>query len=303
MLLTGGSTPVLVPAEGRHFEVILETEHRIAPEGLSRRAFQTMHEARIQTLWGTRHDGGMHSSMETSPRQRDGLRSHRHARWPVIRVLGMAASAAIPPVRPIAHTARWSPVGRCRERTGADLALLWSTPGSEPLVSEGFESIPMLDVELTVSHSVRHGAPMTLVRAVKTVTGRHRRDGGGSCRTVSVSPDRDVDYVKVRHHEKTPARRRRSTWHARVQFVIAEEGIRPPRTSCSASLVGRGILRGVLASRSLRRARRRAPAGTDRTPNRRTATRYPRMAAVRFLAATGHDPFSPPSPETLLVRR
>jgi hypothetical protein len=50
------------------------------------------------------------------------------------------------------------------ERDGADMALLFVPPGPSSPVADGFEAIPMVDVELGVTESSRHGAPMTLVR-------------------------------------------------------------------------------------------------------------------------------------------
>jgi len=228
MTRAGGSTPVLVLAEGAVLRCILETERRVAPEGLSRRAFQTMHEAQSKTLWGTRHerwyalvDGNevLASAMACDLIATLGGRS--------IRVLGIGSVCSHSARAADSHTrALVAQLVDVAERTGADLALLWSTPGSEPLVSEGFESIPMLDVELTVSHSVRHGAPMTLVRSGED------RDlaaivamGAVRAGPFRFHPDRDVDYVKYVITKKRLLAGVAPRGTREVQFVIAEEGI------------------------------------------------------------------------------
>ncbi|MGH8639826.1 MAG: hypothetical protein ACREUZ_22080 [Burkholderiales bacterium] len=62
---------------------------------------------------------------------------------------------------------------------------------------DGFEAIPMVDVELGVTESSRHGAPMTLVRggedrdlAAIVAMGQNRAD------QFRFHVDRDVDFVK-----------------------------------------------------------------------------------------------------------
>jgi hypothetical protein len=111
-------------------------------------------------------------------------------------------------------------------RDGADLALLFRTgnPSSPP--PSGFEVVPTTDLELTVTESSRHGAPMTLVRG-----GEDRDlDAIAAMGRVRASQfrfhiERDVDLIK---HEIT---RRRllaglgSAGGRQLEFVIAEEGI------------------------------------------------------------------------------
>jgi len=63
----------LVLPKGAILRCILETEHRIAPEGLSRRAFRRCTKPNPRRCGARVMSGGMHSSMERGPRQRDGL--------------------------------------------------------------------------------------------------------------------------------------------------------------------------------------------------------------------------------------
>jgi hypothetical protein len=70
-------------------------------------------------------------------------------------------------------------------------------PGPSSFVPDGFEAIPLVDVELGVTESSRHGSPMTLVRggedrdlAAIVAMGQNRAD------QLRFHIDRDVDFVK-----------------------------------------------------------------------------------------------------------
>src|SRR5436190_21194610 len=138
----GGSAPVLVPAEGAILRCILETEHRVTPEELSPRAFRRVHEAQCRTQWGTRHerwyalvdgDEVLAGAMACDVIATLGGRS--------VRVFGIGSVCSHSGDAADSHTrALVAQLVDVAERTGADLAMLWSTPGSESLVSDGFES-------------------------------------------------------------------------------------------------------------------------------------------------------------------
>jgi hypothetical protein len=111
-------------------------------------------------------------------------------------------------------------------REGADLALLFRTANPSSPVPDGFEVVPMTDIELTVTESSRHGAPMTLVRS-----GEDRDlDAIAAMGHVRASQfrfhiDRDVDLIK---HVITRKRLLAGLGPAGVRqlvFAIAEEGI------------------------------------------------------------------------------
>jgi len=111
-------------------------------------------------------------------------------------------------------------------RDGADLALLFRTAASTSPVPDGFVVVPTTDVELTVTESPRHGAPMTLVR------GGEDRDLGAIADMghVRADPfrfhiDRDVDLVKHAITRKRLLAGLGLAGARQLEFVIAEEGI------------------------------------------------------------------------------
>ena len=109
---------------------------------------------------------------------------------------------------------------------GADLALLFRTANPSSPLPDGFEVVPTTDVELTVTESSRHGAPMTLVR------GGEDRDldaiaamGHVRAGQFRFHIERDVDLIK---HAITRRRLLAGLGPAgarQLEFVIAEEGI------------------------------------------------------------------------------
>jgi hypothetical protein len=111
-------------------------------------------------------------------------------------------------------------------RDGADLALLFRTASSSSPLPDGFEAVPTLDCELTVTESSRHGAPITLVR------GGEDRDldaiaamGHARADQFRFHIDRNADLIK---HAITRKRLLAGLGDAgirQLEFVIAEEGI------------------------------------------------------------------------------
>ena len=111
-------------------------------------------------------------------------------------------------------------------RSGVDLALLIQPGNAASSLAHGFEAVPTMDVELTVTESSRYGAPMTLMRAGEdrdlvaiAAMGRIR---AGPFR---FHLDRDVDLIK---HAITRRRLFAGFGAAgvrQIEFVIAEEGI------------------------------------------------------------------------------
>ena len=217
----------VIPAEGAILERVLETAHSIASEGLSRHASGQFDAAQMKTAWGRRHrrrlalvEGGdvLASAMQydlaavldqqpvrvcgigsifSEPAHRDG----EHAQLLVERILDQAA------------------------RDGAAMALLFSD-SAEQGTPNGFEAVSSIEVELGVTESPRHGAPMTPIR------GGEERDVAaivamGQVRATSFRfhLDRDIDFVQYAVTKRRllaglgPARERQ------LHFFIAEEGI------------------------------------------------------------------------------
>jgi hypothetical protein len=111
-------------------------------------------------------------------------------------------------------------------RSGVDMALLFRTSSSSPPPGDGFEVLPISEVELAVTESARHGAPMVPMR------GGEQRDldaiaamGRIRASQYRFHLDRDVDHVQ---HAITRMRLRAGLappGMRRLEFVIAEEGI------------------------------------------------------------------------------
>ena len=111
-------------------------------------------------------------------------------------------------------------------RNAADVAIVFASPGSTLPALDGFEAIPMQDVELTVAESSRYGAPMTLVR------GGEDRDlaaivamGDARAAQFRFHLKRDVDFVKYAVTKKRLLAGLASSGVRQLLFVIAEEGI------------------------------------------------------------------------------
>jgi len=219
---------IVIPAEGVVLERVLDTAYSISPEGLSRRAYAKFYAAQMKTAWGHRHqrrfalvDGG---DVLASATQIDvaAVLDRRP-----VRVCGIGAIFSEPAHRDGGHA--HSLVERLLDqatRDGAGMALLFSGVRAESGQPNGFEVISTTEAELSVAQSLRHGAPMTLIRsgeeqdlAAVVAMGQVRATPFRS------HLDRNVDFVQYAITKKRllaglgPARARH------LQFFIAEEGI------------------------------------------------------------------------------
>ena len=111
-------------------------------------------------------------------------------------------------------------------RDGVDLALLFQAEDQASHVPHGFEAVPTMDTELTVTESSRYGAPMTLVR------GGEDRDLGAIAAMGQLRAgwfrfhlDRDGDFIKHAITRKRLLAGLGSAGVRQFEFVIAEEGI------------------------------------------------------------------------------
>jgi hypothetical protein len=111
-------------------------------------------------------------------------------------------------------------------RRSVDLVLLFKDSTPLTAVPDGFAVLPMTDVELTVSESSRHGAPMTLVR------GGEDRDldaiaamGHVRAGQFRFHLDRDASYIKHVITRKRLLAGLGPPGRRQLEFVIAEEGI------------------------------------------------------------------------------
>jgi len=112
------------------------------------------------------------------------------------------------------------------ERDGVELTVLFADGAIDDALAGLFETIPCTDLTLSVAHSPRHGAPMTMVR------GGEERDlaaivamGRARAAPFRFHLDRDIDFVQYAISSKRllaglgPANSRQ------LHFFIAEEGI------------------------------------------------------------------------------
>jgi hypothetical protein len=221
--------PRLVAVEGPLFNQLATAMPTAACHGLSRQAFLTFDAAQAQTAWAL-----------------------RNRRWFALmdgeRVLAGAArydltgTLADRPVRICALGAVFGGRGhddteghaaalverllRQAARDGADLALAFRAPGAAILRTRGFESVPLVDSEISVAESPRHGAPMTTVR------GGADRDiaaivqmGRARARQFKFHVDRDVEFVKYALTRTRLLAGLGPAGARQLEFVIAEEGI------------------------------------------------------------------------------
>jgi hypothetical protein len=218
----------LVPAEGTILERILDTQHSVEHEGLSRQAFTTRDLVQRRTAWALRHhrrvalmDG---SDVLASAQRYDlaGVLDHQR-----VGICGIA-SVCTDPMGRNGHYAREMVERLIDEarRNGADVAILFLTTDRIACVPDGFEVIPTADIELSVAESPRHGAPMTLMR------GAEDRDlpaivalGQVRAGAYRFHLDRDVDQVKYVITKKRLLAGLGAAGARQLQFMIAEEGI------------------------------------------------------------------------------
>ena len=220
--------PILIPAEGAILERILDTAYSVWPENLGRSAFATFQAAHSKTAWALGHqrryalvEGG---ALLASALHYDlaGRLDHQP-----VRVCGIGGLLTDPAYGDSGHAhVLVEQLLNEAERDGADMALLFATPGPTSYAPDGFDAVPMSDVELRVTESSRHGAPMTLVRggedrdlAAIVSMGQVR---GGQFR---FHLDRDVDFVKHEITKKRLLAGLAPSGARELQFVIAEEGI------------------------------------------------------------------------------
>ena len=218
----------VVPAEGATLQRVVATTPPVASRGLSREAFVRYDAAQARTAWAVR----------------------RRRRFALVESGDVLASAER---YDLTGTADGQPVNICgiaavphhdeddggspsvvalveqlledATRHGADLALLFRTH-SPRLVANGFDVMPTTEVELTMTESARHGAPMVLVR------GGENRDleaiaamGQLRASQFRFRLDRDADLITHAIAQKRLLAGLTPSGDRRLEFAIAEEGI------------------------------------------------------------------------------
>jgi len=220
----------VVPANGAILQRIVATTPLVALKGLSREAFAKYDAAQAKTTWSLGHQRRfalMHGDEVAASAVRYDLTGTLDRQR--VAICGIAAvldGGADDDGSSVGNTLVEQLVDDAA-RSGADLALLFRTAGptSSPLPG-GFEAVPTMDVELTVTESPRHGAPMTLVRGgddrdldAIAAMGHVRADRS------RFHLDRSTDLIKHAITRKRLLAGLGAAGARQIEFVIAEEGI------------------------------------------------------------------------------
>jgi predicted N-acetyltransferase YhbS len=217
----------IVPAEGAYLDQILYATYDIWHEGLSREAYGRYYAAQRRTPWGRSHldrvalvDGD--TVLASAKRYRFAATLDGRS----LPAIGLGAIFTHPEHRrsgAARHLVEEMLAAAAGE--GVALALLFSEIGADYYARLGFTPIATHDLQLRVTESTRHGAPMTMVRAGEE---RDLADivAMGTVRAAGyrfhMARDRDLVHYAI-------AKRRLLAGLGRpgareVQFFIAEEG-------------------------------------------------------------------------------
>ena len=222
-------TAKVVPADSAIRQRIVATTPLVAYGGLSRDAFAKYDAAHAKTAWALGHQRRfalIQGDQVLASAERYDL-SGRLDRQ-LVTICGIAAvldNGADDAGRSFGDVLVEQLVEDAT-RSGADLALLFRTANAPSPLPRGFEVVPTTDVELTVTESSRHGAPMTLVR------GGEDRDldaiaamGQARADRFRFHIDRSVDLIKHAITRKRLLAGLGAAGHRQMEFVIAEEGV------------------------------------------------------------------------------
>ena len=217
-----------MPADGAILQRIVAATPLGSHRGLSRDAFMKFDAAQAKTAWALQHRRRF-----ALVQGNDVLASAE--RYDLAGVLDQqpVTICGIAAVFSIGHDDSGNHGGVLVERLledatrdGADLALLFQAENQASHVPQGFEAVPTMDTELTVTESSRYGAPMTLVR------GGEDRDLGAIAAMGQLRAgrfrfhlDRDGDFIKHAITRKRLLAGLGSAGVRQFEFVIAEEGI------------------------------------------------------------------------------
>jgi hypothetical protein len=225
--MTPGLT-IVVAESGAVLARIIESRAGAAGGALTARAHERLHAALHRTPWGGRHQQTwalMEGRTLVASAERYALtavvdgRTVNACAIGTLRLHTTSADEAIG----VELVRRLVDAGAT---SGCEVTLLFPAAGDRQWPGEGFTLVPVRDDVLRVTESVRHGAPMTTIRAGEdrdldaiVAMGRKRADG------VRFHLDRGVDFVRY-----AIARKRLlaglGAIHARqLMFFIAEEGI------------------------------------------------------------------------------
>ena len=218
----------IVPAERAILHRVLDAACEIGNDGLCRHTYGRLDAAQMKTAWARVHQQRL--ALMEGPELLASATRYRMAavfdKRPV-RICGVGAVCDDPLHRGSGHArALVEQLLDEAAQDGADLALLFSPMDPAWCDQNGFERVPITQVEISVAQSPRHGAPMTLVRSGE------ERDlaaivamGQARAAPFRFHLERDIDFVK---HAITRKRLLAGFGPAdthQLLFFIAEEGI------------------------------------------------------------------------------
>jgi hypothetical protein len=213
----------VVAAEGPLLDRVLEVRRQSPHDSLSSRAWGLLHAAQTKTTWGRQRQrtfaltNGREILASANQYDLAGVFDGRAVRICGIGSVQSAAGHANQLVDRLIGAAA---------RTGAEIAVLFSDTAIDDEIGGAFQSIRFTDVTLSVAQSLRHGAPMTMVRAGEerdlaaiAAMGRARAE------PFRFHLDRDVDFVQYVITSKRLLAGLGAVNTRQLHFFIAEEGI------------------------------------------------------------------------------
>lgn len=219
---------IVIPAEGVVLDRILLTTPPACVEGLRGAPLVRFDTAMGRVPWAARHQRRralMDGNELLASAQLHNLTGVLDKR--PVRICGVSQVFTDPAHR--GHDHGRTLVERLMEqatRERVDLGLLFATRSAASSLGATFEALPMMDVELAVSESPRHGAPMVLVRggedrdlAAIVAMGRVRAT------RFRFHLERDAELVKYAISRRRLRAGLGDAGVRQLQFVIAEEGI------------------------------------------------------------------------------
>ena len=217
---------IVIRAEGRILERVLDSAHSRVSEGLSRHAYGQFEAAQMRTAWGRRHRRRV-ALVDGDTVLASAVQYDLHAVLDRQRVRVRGIADVVPRPFPAGGPAQ-ELLERLLEpgaRGGAAMALLFADRSCEAPPA-GFEVVPTATVEVIIAAPVRRGAPMTLIRggevrdlAAIVAMGRTRAS------PFRFHLDRDLDFVQHAITRKRLLAGLGTSGARQLQFFIAEEGI------------------------------------------------------------------------------
>jgi hypothetical protein len=218
----------VIPAEGAILDDVLDAMCQTVHGGLNRQAYGKFHTARKKMTWGSRGQRlfalveGLDVLASAAQYDLTGVFEGRPT-----RVYGISSVCAESSQRDFGHArVLIDTLLDNAARDGAEMALLFSHTGVREGAGHGFQTIPLMELTLSVTESSRRGAPMTMVR------GGEERDLAAivAMGRVRAEPfrfhlDRDIDFVQYVITTKRLLAGLGSAHARQLHFFIAEEGI------------------------------------------------------------------------------